>query len=196
MARDRRFRRAGPTTAPGEQGDSNFSLHEFPGWENATEAQVGILELEAVRSFLQPVRDRWGVIRPSSWMRWRDGRPRTGAHADPGTVDFVPAAASIPVVFQWIRSSGLPYGKLIDERDHIHRTRPGTQGATQEAYVEYAEGSYASADVVEAGFPDGAGTWGRPVELPGLSVSVAGPSRAWAWVAIGGLLLALGRRRG
>jgi hypothetical protein len=194
MAEDRRFRRSGAPTAGGDRGDSNFSLHEFPGWEQATEAQIKILELEAVRPFLQPIRDRWGRIDPSSWLRWRSGERRTGSHADPGTVDFVPALATIPEVFQWIRAMGLPYGKLIDERDHIHRTRPGVQGATQEAYVEYAEGSYASTDP-EAGFPGGAGAWGQPIELPGLSVSVAGRRTGWvAWLAVAALLLALGRR--
>lgn len=194
MAGDRRFRRTGRATRAGEQGDSNFSLHEFRGWEQATEAQVAVLELEAVRTFLQPIRDQWGRIDPSSWLRWSSGVLRTGAHADPGTVDFVPAGAPIPQVFQWIQGQGLPYGTLIDERDHIHRTRPGAQGAYQKAYVEGAEGSYASANA-GAGFPGGAGAWGQPIELPGLSVSVAGPSTRWgAWIAVAALLLALGRR--
>jgi len=193
VARERRFRRSGAVTKPGEWGDSNFRLSEFPGWEKATEAEVKILELEAVRNFLQPVRDKWGIIRPSSWLRWSDGRLRTGAHADPATVDFVPGQASIPDVFQWARSSGLPFGKLIDERDHIHRTRPGVQGAQQQAYVEYVEGSYAPAN--GAGFPGGAGAWGSPIELPGLSVAVAGTRSPWiAWLAVAALLLAVGRR--
>ena len=178
----------------------NFWLREFSGWETATALQLQRLE-ELVRTLLQPIRNRWGRIVPTSWVRWHDGRPRTGDHADGGTVDFVPLDAGLEEVWEWTRLN-LPaaYGVLIleppetslnGETGHIHATRPGLRGRQGDAYVEVEEGVYADAGP-GVGFPDGSGLYGDPIELPGLRVSVAGPGR-WAWLMAGALLLALAR---
>lgn len=67
---------------------ANFWLHEFTGWERATEAQVRELE-ETVARVLQPIRNRFGKVIPTSWIAWSSGELRDGSHAEGGTVDFI-----------------------------------------------------------------------------------------------------------
>lgn len=168
----------------------NFWLHEFPCWELATDAEVALLQ-EAVRDRLQPARTRWGRIQPTSWTRWRTGCvPRTGAHADAGTVDFVPLDAPIPEVHAWM-AANTPYGELIDEFDHIHATRPGVGDPHgPEALVGTRATGFREVDP-NVGFPDGSGTWGRPFELPGITVTAARFPAWLGWGVLAGVLLAL-----
>lgn len=106
----------------------DIRLSSFPCWERATAAEALAARWTA-RNILQPVIDRWGPIHISSWTRWRaDGcaRARTGDHADGGTVDFVPVHADVATVWRWMGPNlAGRYGSLINERDHIHVTRPG-----------------------------------------------------------------------
>lgn len=177
MARDRKL-------AP------NFWLHEFPCWELATEADVSELA-RTVRNVLQPARERWGRIVPTSWSWWKSGcTPRTGAHGHPGSVDFVPLDTPVPTVHRWAaKALAGSYGEIIDERDHIHVTAPGIGAplSAPQVLVEPSEGVYVSVDP-DAGFPGGWGSFGRPFELEGLTVSVPGRS-PWVWALAGGLLL-------
>lgn len=151
--------------ATDRQLSRHFWLHEFPGWEQATEEEVERLRSTVIEPILQPTRDRWGVIWPSSWTHWRSGRRRTGAHADGGAVDFVPRDAPIPVVHAWMAANLRDrIGELIDERDHIHVTRWGLGGRGQ-VLVEPTEGEYEAATAASrlrppldsSGAPRGAG---------------------------------------
>lgn len=125
----------------------NFVLEEWPCWKNATAADVIVMRWVAV-NVLQPARNRFGAIRITSWKYWARSdcrEPRTGDHADAGTLDFVPLEAPIMDVFRWIGANLRGrYGSLIYERDHIHYTRPGIgvrQGET-EFLIEPTEGVY------------------------------------------------------
>ena len=169
----------------------NFQLHEFPGWEIASEPDVERLQ-QTVDLVLQPARDQWGPIRPTSWIYWSGGSPRTGAHADPGTVDFVPLMAGIEQVFAWVGRSIVPLGyigRLINERDHIHM-QPRLPGMEVQVLREPTEGVYVDASDV---LPPG---WTAPVGIPGVEVTVAalGGPGAWGWLV--GLALLLSTRKG
>jgi hypothetical protein len=122
----------------------DFWLHEWPCYELMTADQVAGA-LEATAAHLQPLRDRFGRIKVTSGHFWRFGCiPRAGAHAVPGTVDYVPLDAPLRDVFDYAVANLRPtFGTLIFERDHIHRTAPGTQGRIGWAFTEPTEGSYA-----------------------------------------------------
>lgn len=134
----------------------DFWLHEFPCWEVATEADVARLQ-ETVDLILQPVRREFdSKLVPSSWKWWRGGcTPRSGAHGDAGTVDFVMPEEDLREVFDWMAvhlvSNGT-IGELIYERDHIHVTRWGVGGRGQ-VLVEPVEGEYVWGRVVPALLP-------------------------------------------
>jgi len=111
------------------QLSSKFWLHEFPCWQGATPEEVEKLR-ETVTRVLQPIRNKFGKVTPTSWMWWSSGcTPRTGAHAGGGTVDFVTPDADLWEVFQWGATYLLPsgyIGRWIYEPDtpqqgeHIH----------------------------------------------------------------------------
>lgn len=134
----------------------DFFLREWPCYSLMTADQVAGA-LEAVETHLQPLRDRFGRIKVTSGHFWRFGCvPRTGPHAVPGTLDYVPLDAPIRDVFDWAVANLRPtFGTLIFERDHIHRTAPGTQGRTGWAFTEPTEGEYARLDLPE--LPEGSG---------------------------------------
>lgn len=91
---------------------SRFWLHEFPCWERATIQDVARLQVTAAR-VLQPIRNRWGKVIPTSWMWWADEcDPRTGAHSFGGSVDFVTPRADMWKVFQWGATYLLPSGYI------------------------------------------------------------------------------------
>ena len=169
----------------------NFKLSEFPGWAEASEADVARLA-QTVELVLQPTRNRWGRIVPTSWIRWHDGTLRTGAHADPGTVDFVTPDATLSSVFAWVGRTIVPLGyigRLIDERTHIHM-QPRAPGMDVQVLREPREGVYVAAtDVLPAG-------WTSPVQIPGVEVTVAslGGPGVWGWLV--GLALLLSTREG
>lgn len=143
----------------------DFWLREFPGWRRATEADVAALH-ETVIRVLQPIRDAMGVpVRPSSWMWWSDGTPRTGSHTQPGTVDFVVDDGKTNEAFVWADRHLLPMGyigRLIYEPErsalegrpqgeHIHMAPrramieafPDSADAGRvQSYVEISEGEY------------------------------------------------------
>lgn len=128
MARDRKIGR-------------HFWLHEFPGWELATDADVAHLE-RTVAMVLDPVRDAFGPVYPSSWTTWSDGTPRSGAHSHPGTVDFVVAGDRTRAAWEWGADYLVPLGYVgrwiyeperdpdagVPQGEHIHM-------APQEAMV-------------------------------------------------------------
>lgn len=125
-------------------------LSSFPCWEKATASDAVYMRWVAV-NVLQPVINRWGPLHLTSWKWWKSegcNRARTGDHADAGTVDFVPAEASIEDVWQWMGANLRGrWGSLIHERDHIHVTRSGvgTRTGRDEFLREPIEGQYAAA---------------------------------------------------
>lgn len=130
----------------------SIRVSSWPCWQQATARDLTWMEWTA-RNILQPVVDRWGPVTVTSWKLWaRSGcrEARTGDHADPATLDFVPTRARIPDVHNWmgahlVEANGRPlYGSLIDERDHIHVTRAGvgTRPGETEFLVEPTEGVY------------------------------------------------------
>ena len=156
----------------------NFTLGEFSGWWLAETEQLEKLQL-LVDTILQPIRNRFGPVRVTSWLR-----PGTAAHGTGGAVDFVPGAHPLPVVFQWARAQPLDVGEFIDERDHLHATLPGIGGRGQ-WLIEPVEGVY-----IAPGDPPGA-SWRPPTEwyeLPGIDVTV---SRFPGWVVAATALVVL-----
>lgn len=177
----------------------NFWLHEFSGWEQATEADVAALQ-ETAQRVLQPVRQRFGKVVPSSWLYWSDGTPRTGAHAYGGTVDFVTPNADLREVWEWGKTYLLPSGYIgrwiyeperaptdthPGQGEHIHMAPVEDMVAYVgdrkiQALEEVAEGQY----VVAREYFNGTGTELAPFELPGIQVAgVRGFS--WPWLLLG-----------
>lgn len=158
---------AGERLGARHQLSRNFRLGEFSGWQLAESPQLEQLE-RVVRTILQPIRDTFGAVVPTSWYAWSSGAPRTGAHGTGGAVDFVVPGTPLPVVWAWARSN-LRVGEFIDERDHLHATLPGI-GGQGEFLIEPIEGEY-----VAPGDAPGA-SW-RPdspwYELPGITATVS-----------------------
>lgn len=89
----------------------NFPLREVPYSEKYSDEDVVRLQ-ETVALVLQPIRTRWGRTRITSGKFWSDGRPRTGAHEDAGTVDFVTLDAPIREVWEWGAVQLVPGGYI------------------------------------------------------------------------------------
>lgn len=121
--------------AADRQLSRDFWLHEFTGWQAASEDQVAQLE-ETVARVLQPVRSHLGVpVRPTSWLRWSDGTPRTGAHAY-GALDFVADDDRTREAFDWLHVHVVPtgyVGRLIYEP-----VRSASEGEPQGEHVHVA----------------------------------------------------------
>ena len=186
----------------------NFRLGEFPCWQKATAGDVARLA-DTVRHVLQPVRDRWGRVVVTSWKWWRAGcAPRTGSHAEGGTVDFVTPDASLRDVFAWGVHHLLPLGhvgrwiyepRTATQGEHIHVASRADMlaqfGDGQAlAFIERPAGGYDPVSPEGPGqFWDGDG----PTSIPGLTVTVAAPPPWMSWVLlglIGGELAKRGRK--
>ena len=166
----------------------NFTLGEFSGWMQASRAQVENLR-ELVATVLQPIRDPFGPVLPTSWIRWSSGAPRTGAHSTGGAADFIVPGVPSAVVFWWAYTQQLPVGEFIDERDHLHATLPGI-GGRGEWLIEPTEGEYVTPGAVTPGDP-----WRPPsgwYELPGIDVTVPRFPVWMGWAALVALLLLVG----
>ena len=114
---------------------ADFWLHEFTGWQDATDAQVRRLE-ETVSRVLQPLRNRFGKVTPTSWVSWRSGAPRTGSHAFGGTVDFVVDGGRTREAFEWGARYLVPagyIGRWIYEPD-----RSAAEGHPQGEHIHMA----------------------------------------------------------
>lgn len=174
---------------------SNFTLGEFPCYEKATPADVEKLRA-TVANVLQPVRDRWGPVVPTSWKWWRNGCTlRTGAHSGGGTVDFITPGASLRTVFDWGVSNLVPLGFLgrwiyepatASQGEHIHAAARADMvevfgDPNAMAYVETGPGEYAP---VGAPGPTWGGA-GSPIEIPGIEVTVAAVPPWAAWILLG-----------
>lgn len=160
--------------ATDRQLSRDFWLHEFSGWERATEPEVSQLQETVVR-VLQPTRSHFGVeLIPTSWLEWSDGTPRTGAHGY-GAVDYVLADGRTREAFDWSHQYLVPagyIGRLIYEPqrtaaegepqgEHIHMAPVRTMVAyngdrTVEVLEEREEGHYVLARVAAAGLGLGA----------------------------------------
>lgn len=173
----------------------DFWLHEFSGWEGASESQVARLR-ETVARVLQPLRNRYGTVIPTSWLTWSSGARRAGSHAQGGTVDFVIPGADLFDVFQWGTTYLLPSGYIgrwiyepertalegAPQGEHIHVAPRQDMIAyngdsTIQALEETDEGRY----VLHSEYYDGLGTELDPYQLPGV-VARAGASPWWLLV--------------
>jgi len=191
----------------------NFWLREFPCWERATDADVAELQ-QTVARVLQPARDTFGRIKPTSWRWWSSGcTPRTGAHEHGGTVDVVPLDADPFTVFEWMKTTLLPsgyIGRLIYEPDWWLQGGPEPAGSTDRkvqgehihvapwtamvelgeteimALVETEPNTYAYAGGGGPVFGDHTGVYGDPIPIEGITATV-GPS--WTrWLLLGAAL--------
>lgn len=113
--------------AADRQLSRNFWLHEFPGWERATDSDVSMIAETVVR-VLQPIRSELGsAVRPTSWLWWSDGTPRTGAHSHAGTIDFVVDGGRTFDAFDWANTALVPagyIGRLIYEPERTGAPNP------------------------------------------------------------------------
>lgn len=197
----------------------NFWLHEFPCYELADERQVEALQ-ETVARVLQPARDRFGRIKPTSWLWWSDGcTPRDGAHdpdgPHPGTVDFVALDAPTRDVWEWGRDAILPAGyigrwiyepRFEDELgrkiqgEHVHAAPRAAMMALGRPEIQALEETepgvyvFAEGTAPGGGFPSGEGSYGDPIRLPGLTAAVG--RNWWPWIVAGALVGAGLRRAG
>ena len=114
----------------------DFWLHEFPGWEKADEDDAAAAA-ETVARVLQPIRSALDVpVRVTSWMWWSSGEGRTGAHSQPGTVDFTADEGRTFEAFDWASrnlASGGYIGRLIYEPE-----RSEAEGVPQGEHVHMA----------------------------------------------------------
>lgn len=192
--------------AADRQLSRNFWLHEAPCFWKASELQVERLQ-ETVARVCQPLRNQFGPVLITSWLWWSDGcLPRTGAHAQGGTVDLVIPGHTLEA-WEWGNIHLMPSGYIgrwiweperwrDGERvqgEHIHcAPRDDMLAAYGDGKIqslwETEEGSYRLAFDWTFG-----GTYVDPFELPGFEV-VAEASFPW-WIPAALLLpLALARK--
>lgn len=114
----------------------NFWLHEFTGWQNATEEQVRRLQ-ETVSRVLQPIRSEFGTeVVPTSWIQWSSGAMRTGSHAHGGAVDFVLPNNQTREAFEWGARYLVPAGYI--GRWIYEPARSAAEGTRQGEHVHMA----------------------------------------------------------
>lgn len=175
----------------------NFWLSGAPCWQKATEADV-LKYQETVARVLQPVRNEFGITRVTSWKWWRTGCvPRTGSHAQGGTIDFsVEGQGNTLRAWEWGNTALMPAGYVgrwiyepatASQGPHIHM-------APRADMIAYnGDGRIQSLKEL----PDGtsyvfmeydAGTFVNPYKLEGIT-AYAEAGMPW-WAALG-LLLAL-----
>lgn len=130
-----------------------FTTDEVPGWHHYSAADRAVAS-EVVRTFLTPIRRRWGTILLTDAMTREHG-----AHTDPGTFDWVPMGHLLEIgaleldnrgnvvrrdpdairrglieVGDWVATHYAgAFGELLvepppwggDVTGHLHSTRPG-----------------------------------------------------------------------
>lgn len=122
---------------------ANFRLGEFAGASKRalTESDLPRIQWWA-DTILQPFRDIIGPVRITSYIRPEDvGK----AHENGGGIDIVPSNVSITEGFDLFRAHlHGRYGRVINERNHIHIARPGPErwAGYNVALNEPTEGEY------------------------------------------------------
>lgn len=196
------------------QLSNNFWLHEFPGWDHPLTNERDVARLrESVQRVLQPIRNEFGPVVPTSWMRWSDGSARDGSHAHGGTVDFQTPSASLRDVASWGVTYLLPsgyVGRWIYEPARAATDPGGRQGehihmapraAMLEAlgigdigaYNETSEGRYEP--MAGAFWDPPTGAYGDPFPLDPINVVVSHNLLRWAILgAVAGATIAPERR--
>ncbi|KKM75385.1 hypothetical protein LCGC14_1390750 [marine sediment metagenome] len=187
----------------------NFTLEEMPCYERAGPTDVARIRTTAER-VLQPVRDRWGLTRVSSWKWWRSGcTPRSGSHAHGGTVDFTVPGADLRAVFDWGLKALMPLGYIgrwiyepelrgpageVLQGAHIHMapvadmvSAYGPSRGDSAAYVEGPQNVYTPVP----GWGGASGAYGDPIELEGLTVTVSRSVPWWAKLFAAGIVFGL-----
>jgi len=107
----------------------NFWLRWVPCWWLATPADVAKLQ-ETTARVLQPLREVFGPVSVSSWMRWSDGCTiRSGSHGQGGTVDAVVSGGKTFEAWEWGNTHLMPSGYIgrwiyepatSTQREHLH----------------------------------------------------------------------------
>ena len=158
---------------PDRQLTRDLRLSDWPcALERGTEADARVIAWTAANVW-QPVITALGPVSFTSWRYWVSSgcrTARTGDHSDPGTVDVVGRHVRSGDLHRWMgehlrdAGGGPLWGSLIDERDHVHYTRPGVgHSGAPEYLVEPREGSYVSVALPEWTAPDlraaGLGPW-------------------------------------
>lgn len=140
---------------------ANFTLAEF---QSVSDVQLDAVQQMYAQWFathiLQPLRDQFGwPIKITSFVRSRDvGKP----HEQGNALDFQPCkncpavaqdpgefARRLEAMFVWLAQyKSVEFGTLIDERTHLHVTRPGFQSRTGYVLREPTEGNYVLANIL------------------------------------------------
>lgn len=178
----------------------NFWLSEAPCWWMASEADVAKLQ-ETVARVLQPIRNRFGETVITSWKWWRHGcEPRTGSHAQGGTVDFITTQTPLKEVWDWGNTQLMPAGYIgrwiyepetANQGEHIHMAPRADMVAAFgdpriQSLQELPDGStYVFRDYE-------AGTFVNPYRMEPLVVTAG---RGWLWpLAAVGLAVTIATR--
>lgn len=130
---------------------SNFLDAEF---RNASHRDLTPEEWELAEwwrwQVLQPLRNEFGPIRISSYVRTRKPgttRAETGPHKDGNAIDLVPLSPEVSISQLANRAAatalrGGLIAQVIDERDHVHLARVLVGSATGGYLQEPTEGDY------------------------------------------------------
>lgn len=138
---------------------ANFTLEEFQAVSDVRLTPLHELRAQYFAGvILQPLRREFGwPIKLTSFVRAQD----TGdVHENGDGLDFQPCrncpeppdatefARRLETMFQWLaKYKAAEFGTLIDERNHLHITRPGSQGRVGYVLREPTEGSYVLANI-------------------------------------------------
>lgn len=169
----------------------NFRLSEAPCWTRATPANAAKLQETAAR-VLQPVRNVFGETIITSWMWWRQGcEPRTGSHAEGGTVDFVVPGKTL-AAWEWGNTNLMPSGYIgrwiyepetATQGEHIHCAPRADMvayngDATIKSLKELSDGrTYVYREWT-------GGTYANPYELEGITAYATAGLPWWIWAGL------------
>lgn len=186
----------------------NFTLEEMPCYRSATPLDIARL-YDTVQNVLQPVRDRWGLTRVTSWKWWRSGCvQRDGSHAGGGTVDFIVPGANLRDVFDWGVKELMPRGYIgrwifepewrddsgqLVQGEHIHVAPvrdmwEQTQRADSAAFVEGPPNTYTPVP----GWGGHSGTLDDPIPVEGLVVVLEDGKEPPPWLLLLGGAVVVG----
>lgn len=136
---------------PSRRLSADFTLGEFINTSKRPLTEADVPQIQWwVDTILQPARRANGRIRITSYIRPEDvGR----AHENGGGIDVVPIDVTVPTLHAWIATyQASSFGRIIDERNHVHVARPGPEAWAGRGVVlrEPVEGQYEFASIVPA----------------------------------------------
>lgn len=171
----------------------NFWLRWVPCWAVATEQDVTKLQ-ETTARVLQPLRNQFGAVYVTSWKWWSSGcEPRSGSHAQGGTVDLVIADGRTYEAWEWGNTYLMPSGYIgrwiyepetASQGEHIH------MAPRADMLAAFGDGRIQALKEL----PDGstyvfqewtAGTFINPYELEGITAHGTARADIPLWLAVG-----------